>query len=116
MRVDIDFTFFKALLQQKREQIRTHREEQRKGSGVVELDQSRVGRLSRMDALQQQSMARAAGERSARELRRVEAALRRLEAGEYGICLECGEDIPEKRLRADPAAHVCLPCAAISEK
>lgn len=77
----------------------------------VELDQQSVGRLSRMDALQQQAMASADGHRRLRELQRIEAALKRLDEGEYGDCLSCGEEIAEKRLRLDPAATQCVDCA-----
>lgn len=78
---------------------------------AVELDQTRVGRLSRMDAIQRQSMARAEQTRRERALARVETALRRIDAGEYGDCLECGEPIALARLRLDPAAALCIDCA-----
>lgn len=76
----------------------------------VTLDQQSVGRLSRMDAIQQQSMDLAREER--RQIRRsmLEAALSRVGEGDYGYCLVCGEDIPYKRLKADPAATRCIDC------
>ncbi len=77
----------------------------------VELDQQSVGRLSRMDALQVQAMAKAVDSRRQGRLRRIEAALRRLEDGEYGICAECGEDIPARRLAIDPTLARCVDCA-----
>ena len=77
----------------------------------VELDQTRVGRLSRMDALQHQAMANAQGERRRLERTRIEAALARIADGSYGECLRCGDDIAEARLRADPANPVCVHCA-----
>lgn len=77
----------------------------------VELDQQSVGRLSRQDSLQVQAMANAADARRAGELRRIAAALVRLEAGEYGWCVECGEEIGAKRLEVDPAAARCRECA-----
>lgn len=77
----------------------------------VELDQQSVGRLSRQDSLQVQAMARAAEARRAGEIRRIEAALRRLEAGDYGYCAACGEVIPDQRLEIDPAAARCADCA-----
>ena len=45
-----------------------------------------------------------------RQLRLVEEALDRLEAGDYGICLSCDEPIAEKRLRALPWARYCVTC------
>ncbi len=77
----------------------------------VELDQSRVGRLSRMDALQGQAMALEIARRRANEVRRIEAALARIDDGAYGACVTCGEDIAAKRLDLDPAAAACIDCA-----
>ena len=77
----------------------------------VELDQTRVGRLSRMDALQSQAMALETERRRAIELKRIEAALRRLEEGEYGYCVTCGDEIAVERLSLDPATPQCLGCA-----
>lgn len=81
------------------------------GKATVELDQQAVGRLSRMDALQNQAMAKATGVRREAERRRLLAALERLEEGEFGFCDECGEVIAEGRLRLDPAALKCVECA-----
>ncbi|POF29455.1 TraR/DksA family transcriptional regulator [Roseibium marinum] len=78
---------------------------------TVTLDQQSVGRLSRMDALQGQAMAQAAERQRRTHIQLIEAALQRLEKGEYGYCAECGEAIAEKRLKADPAAAFCINCA-----
>jgi len=77
----------------------------------VELDQQSVGRLSRQDSLQVQAMAKAAEARRAQEIRRIDAALQRVEDDEYGWCAECGEAIEDKRLELDPAAPRCAACA-----
>ena len=77
----------------------------------VELDQQSVGRLSRMDAMQQQAMAQAAERSRQRELTRIELAERRLREGEYGWGAECGEEIPDGRLAIDPMAEKCVHCA-----
>ncbi|GAB4538341.1 MAG: TraR/DksA C4-type zinc finger protein [Parvularculaceae bacterium] len=79
---------------------------------TVALDQQSVGRLSRMDAMQRQAMAKAQARRREQEIARINAALARLDAGEYGECLECGEAIAPKRLGLDPAAALCIACAA----
>ncbi len=78
----------------------------------VELDQQSVGRLSRMDAMQMQSMAKASEAKRAIELKRIDAALSRLDDGEYGFCEMCGDDIAPRRLEVDPAAAVCINCAS----
>ena len=82
------------------------------GREPVTLQQDSVGRLSRMDAMQQQAMALAAERRRKGERVRLEAALVRLEEGEWGYCLTCGEDIAAKRLENDPAATQCVKCAS----
>lgn len=81
------------------------------GQATVELDQQAVGRLSRMDALQSQAMARATAARRDAERRRLAAALKRISEGEYGYCEDCGEEIAAGRLRLDPAAAKCVECA-----
>jgi DnaK suppressor protein len=78
---------------------------------TVTLDQTSVGRLSRMDALQQQAMAEATERQRATELARIDAALSRIKDNDYGYCLNCGEEIAEKRLEIDPAATHCIKCA-----
>ena len=80
----------------------------------VELDQSRQGRLSRMDALQGQAMAMETARRRALELQKIEAALDRLQEGDYGYCVKCGESIGHKRLEFDPATPLCIDCASES--
>ncbi|NDA19284.1 MAG: conjugal transfer protein TraR [Alphaproteobacteria bacterium] len=77
----------------------------------VTLDQQSVGRLSRMDALQQQSMELATEERRQQRLLALTAALRRIEAGDYGFCLKCDGDIASGRLAVDPAVTLCIDCA-----
>jgi len=78
---------------------------------TVELDQQSVGRLSRIDAMQNQAMAQAIQRRLHVQKLRLERALHRLHEGEFGYCTECGEPIGLRRLEVDPAAHRCLDCA-----
>lgn len=82
---------------------------------TVELQQDSVGRLSRMDAMQQQAMAQATERRRVAERARIGAALERLEDGEWGYCLRCGEAIAEQRLRHDPSVALCVQCASGGE-
>jgi DnaK suppressor protein len=77
----------------------------------VALDQSSVGRLSRMDAMQQQAMAAAQEMRRHGRIRALEAAIRRLDDGEFGWCEDCGEFIGERRLDLDPTLVRCRDCA-----
>lgn len=84
-------------------------------AGVVELDQSKVGRLSRMDAMQAQAMAQASADRRDQMLRRIEAALKRVDDDEYGYCLQCAEAIAPRRLDFDPTVTLCIDCASKAE-
>ena len=78
---------------------------------TVTLDQQSVGRLSRMDALQQQAMAQATERHRAAEITRIDRALLRIDESEYGFCENCGDEIAAKRLEIDPAANLCVRCA-----
>ncbi len=80
-------------------------------AGIVSLDQSAQGRLSRMDALQQQAMALANIESKKTLIRKIEAAIERCQKGNYGICCGCGEPISAERLAYDPATPFCQDCA-----
>ncbi|MDP1524613.1 MAG: TraR/DksA C4-type zinc finger protein [Rhodocyclaceae bacterium] len=77
----------------------------------VQLDQTTQGRLSRMDAMQQQAMAASLAERLRTEIRKTEAALDRVGNGRYGECCRCSDEIAPARLAADPAAPFCAGCA-----
>jgi DnaK suppressor protein len=77
---------------------------------TVELDQTRVGRLSRMDAMQTQQMALESARRRQRQLLKIDGALRRIESGEYGYCFVCGEEIDARRLFVDPTSTRCMEC------
>lgn len=77
---------------------------------TVMLDQQAVGRLSRMDALQQQAMAQATQRRRETRLTQIEAALLRLSADEYGYCADCGDEIASDRLKANPILMRCISC------
>ena len=77
----------------------------------VELDQSRVGRLSRVDALQSKAMEQATERRRLEERERIFIALERIKEGNYGLCVECEEPIPIGRLKIDPSLEACVDCA-----
>ncbi len=82
---------------------------------VVELDQARVGRLSRMDAMQAQAMSQATGRRRELMLKKITAALARMDKDDYGLCRSCDEPINPKRLEYDPTVMLCVSCAERSE-
>ncbi|MEM7221075.1 MAG: TraR/DksA C4-type zinc finger protein [Pseudomonadota bacterium] len=80
-------------------------------AAAVELDQSKVGRLTRMDAMQQQAMSLATQRRRAAQIAAIRRALARIAANDYGLCLDCDEAIAPARLEFDPAAERCIACA-----
>ncbi len=81
----------------------------------VDLDEP-IGRLSRMDAMQQQSMV-VANRRAARSRQKqVDAALARFDEGDYGECLDCGEVIDPRRLAAHPETPFCFTCQGARER
>ncbi len=107
---------FKALIEARKREISDTRARFSRDTGAVELDQSKVGRLSRMDAMQIQEMNLEAERRRNRELAALDHALNRIENQNYGICSECDEDINPKRLEVDPVALLCINCASKLEQ
>ncbi len=77
----------------------------------VELDQTAVGRLSRMDSLQNQALSSNLQERERARLAGILAALERIEEGSYGTCQDCEGPIPHGRLLVYPEAATCAGCA-----
>ena len=104
----------KRLLQLKAE-LESTANDNKQSSEVVELDQAKVGRLSRMDAMQAQAMSQASGRRIETMLKNIELALKRIVNDEYGHCRSCEEPIAEKRLEVDPTAVLCIDCAEKAE-
>lgn len=78
---------------------------------TVVLDQTSVGRLSRMDALQGQAMAQAEEQRRQLTLKRISGALQRINQEVFGECIECGEWVGAKRLTSNPVVLKCIECA-----
>ncbi|MDZ7788332.1 MAG: TraR/DksA family transcriptional regulator [Halofilum sp. (in: g-proteobacteria)] len=111
---DIDTDWFRKRLLELREELMA--ESGNTDANTVELDQQRQGRLSRMDALGAQQMSLAAKRRRQETLRRTEAALRRIEEGDYGLCQSCDEPINPKRLEFDPTVLYCIHCASKAEQ
>ena len=87
----------------------------RDSAQTVDLDQP-IGRLSRMDALQQQSMVKAQRDRFEQRRGQVLAALRSFERDEYGECRRCNEPIGYRRLKVRPEAPFCVACREELEK
>jgi DnaK suppressor protein len=93
-----------------REEIEQLNTDSSDAAATVALDQSMVGRLSRMDAMQAQQMAQETARRRQLQLQKIDNALRRMEAGDYGYCFKCGDEIDTARLNFDPASTRCIGC------
>ena len=108
--MDIQFAKYKELIEQQLEELIAEDVLGHSAQKTVELDQQSVGRLSRMDALQSQAMAQAQQRRRDVLKGSLQAALQRLKEEEFGYCLECGDEIKEARLLANPAVLKCMSC------
>jgi len=104
--------FYQTLLEARLSALHSQDEANADSRDTVVLDQTSVGRLSRMDAMQQQAMAKATRQNRTTEIQAIKNALLRLEEGEYGYCEDCGENIPAKRLELSPTAIRCVGCAS----
>ena len=78
---------------------------------LSDLEQDTVGRLSRIDAIQNQGLTRSLEERERTQLTQIADALRRMEEGTYGACGGCGAPIPFERLLIYPETRACTACA-----
>ncbi len=108
---NMDTAYFREKLIRLRNELLEIEKTGNEAAKTVELDQSRVGRLSRMDALQAQAMSLESNRRRDIKIKRINAALRRIENDEFGLCLKCEEEINLKRLEVDPSAPLCIDCA-----
>lgn len=116
MRDDIDLAFFEKRLRNRLHEIESGLEAGKEGTAPKALDQASIGRVSRMDQMQQQAMAKATAQLSAAEKVRIQKALDRMKSGDYGYCAHCDEEIMEKRLQFDPSVMFCIDCARAAEK
>lgn len=107
----VDIEKAKLRLQSVKDELEAFSELSSDARAPVKLDQQSVGRLSRVDSMQQQAMAQAQERNRQRDLVRIEMANRRILEDEYGYCANCGEEIPDKRLEIDPMAERCVGCA-----
>jgi len=106
---------FRNLLLAQREELRGHAK--RSLTGDMELDPDDFP--DEIDTASSEVNLQFTGRLREREqglLAKIEAALEKIEAGEYGACMSCGEDIGIPRLRARPVAELCIDCKSEQEK
>ena len=87
----------------------------KEGAKPVDLG-TPIGRLSRMDAMQQQEMTKASRSTLETRLLQIHASLEAYEKDEYGHCRSCEEPIGYRRLKARPEAPFCLICQEARER
>jgi DnaK suppressor protein len=115
---------FRQQLLSLRQELQTSEEISEEARQPVALDQSMVGRLSRIDAMQGVQMAQEASRRRQQQLVGIVGALARIDSdlsaeisagnrtnNEYGYCSLCDEDISIGRLNIDPTYVLCIGCA-----
>jgi DnaK suppressor protein len=112
----------KAQLRQLSELLLTHKSQleqllggQQLQAQPVILDQQAVGRVSRIDAIQCQEMAKANKRHTEQHLKAIDDALRRLADENYGFCEGCGQPIAAARLKIKPEAELCISCQGSHE-
>ncbi|PHS68543.1 MAG: molecular chaperone DnaK [Methylophaga sp.] len=110
-----DVQKFKHLLETHRDGLVASQQAAQQSTEPVQLDQASVGRVSRIDALQSQSMAVETTRLRQQQLRKISTALALIESGDYGYCSVCDNDIDPRRLEVDPASSMCVTCASKQE-
>lgn len=111
----IDINYYRDKLTDLWQGLLKEKQTGKEATKTVELDQSKVGRLSRMDAIQSQAMAVETKRRREIKIHRVQSAIKRIEEDEFGYCTHCGLEINPKRLEFDPTALLCIDCARSGE-
>ena len=98
-----------------RDELARALDDSREAVKPVDLDEP-IGRISRIDAIQQQKMAQASREGLALRATQVRAALERGAEGAYGTCVSCEENVGYARLKARPETPVCIACQTRRER
>ncbi len=102
------FAPFERLLEARRAELQEHLREHRDDVLANPMPDDAYGEAAR---LQLEDLAIGTMMRERQMLDEIEEALGRLAEGQYGICEDCGDEIPERRLKALPWARLCVPCA-----
>ena len=103
-------TQVKAYLKKSKTKLLIHIEELEELTQPIEPDCA-IGRVSRMDAINNKSVNEAALVTAKDKLKNINLALERIDDKEFGICVQCGEPIPIQRLIIMPESSRCVACA-----
>lgn len=107
------FGKFRQRLEQMLDELMLLRDSSADHRASVQLDQQSVGRISRIDAMQNQQIALAADRQRRTQIARIRRALSNLDQECFGLCVQCGDEISEGRLGVDPATPLCIKCASL---
>ena len=98
------------LLQDSLSQVEGYLKSSEDAAAAVSPDKG-LGRLSRMEAMQDQQLVMEMRRRKKRQLAEIKSALSRLEMDNFGICIFCGTEISSKRLEVAPETEICIRCS-----
>ena len=107
---EAQFSELLTLLLSRREMLETQLSESSHALRPIALDQTLLGRVSRMDAIQQQEVTASTHRLKSIALQKVTNALALFKIGNFGYCRECDNPIGYKRLKAQPESALCLRC------
>ena len=100
----------KITLERLKEELKEQVSQSESSTGIVTLDQTLIGRLSRIDAMQQQNMAISNRQSKTFRLRKIQIALEAIRMENYGYCDKCDNAIGYARLNVQPEANLCINC------
>ena len=101
---------YQIMLEQLKVEIKNYLQKSEDSAAAVEPDKG-LGRLSRMEAMQDQQMALELRRRQEQQLQRITNAFKRMDQGRYGLCGKCKQPIAEERLELAPDVVLCVKCA-----
>lgn len=96
-----------------RSELQKLEESAKEAARTLDSGEAASGSLPRMAAMQAQLKIEDAIRRPQRQLGKIEGAFRRIDAGDYGNCFMCGEEIEIDRLSEDPTCTRCIKCVEI---
>lgn len=112
---DADKQAFRDAVQQRLEDLAVLLGSESNDGSAIELDQTRVGRLARMEAMQHHAIAQVQHERAKAQRLALERLLSRVNDDDFGECYYCGEDIGVGRMLVRPESMKCITCAEADE-
>ena len=104
-----ELEYYRRILAQHLAEVEAYLESSKEAAAAVEPDKS-LGRLSRMEAMQDQQLVMEMRRRKKRHLVEIKTALSRIEMDDYGNCIFCGKEISGDRLEVFPESQTCVRC------